>query len=339
MSAANDEGLSGLSPAEKLAILAVIDGASFADAANSTGLPVDRVECIWIRHHNGLKDAMKQAAKQFIAYTLDNSPEPRPWDMMDEILEELGHRRSDLIPDNEADRGRVEQLEKQVKSRYREANLKKLPTDSVPKAKPEMAPIRVEQETRTPKPETPPTEDHIYTSTPNPDGKTATIFEDGKSIGRVPADKAEGFLIDLRAAKTAPIPVTRRAITAAKDTLRERLTAQQDDDLTNAMEPLAELMEKMPPDERKPWVEQQIEDWLAPIREQQAAGIEQHDSIPDGVRPAVAASLTRGIMADIMAELGFPHPDDVPQTEVDRERMMVEKQQRQEALKRNPQNA
>ncbi len=123
-----------------------------------------------------------------------------------------------------------------------------------------------------PKPDTKPAAtDDEYTAVPNPDGKTATIHENGKPIGNVPADKAEGFLTDLRNAKTAPIPVTRRAITAAKDTLRERLTAQQDDDLTNAMEPLAELMEKMPPDERQPWVEQQIEDWLAPIRAEQEA--------------------------------------------------------------------
>jgi hypothetical protein len=263
MNAANDEGVSGFSPTEKLAIRAVLDGASFGDAANSTGLPVDQVECICTRYHNGLAEAMKQGAIQFIADSLDNSPAP---------------------------------------------------ADTSTPATPKEATPASGLTTRT-----------------NPDGTVTILDEKGKALDTYPADQVEAKLEELREAPKQPYHIGRVAINKAKSTLISPLTATQNDQLSDAVQALHPIMAGMPVEERGPWVTDQIEAWLAPIREQQEAGIEQHDSTPDEGRHAAMDSPPRDMWDEILEEIGLPRWEDIPETDADRVRMQAEKRKRQDS--------
>jgi hypothetical protein len=388
MNAANEEGVSGFSPAEKLAIRAVLDGASFGDAANSTGLPVDQVERICTRYHNGLAEAMKQGAIQFIANSLDDSPAPQPWDMMDDILAELGAPHPDDVPETEADRERMEAEKQQrhdsmpdgvqpvaINSPSRNmmddilAELGLLEWDMYPKdeadrprvealiakrkgepsgagtAKPK-APATPEAAAEQPNPAQP--EDGITTER-NPDG-TFNVYDDGVLMeSNVPEAELAAALAELRNPRTLARAEATKAIRAAKDTLAKPLPESKELELSKAMDGIVDELLTMPAEQRLPWIEQQIEDWLAPIREQEAdwlasqlseeptTGIEQHDSTPDEGRHAAMDSPPRDMIDEILEEIGLPRWEDIPKTEADRIRMQAEKQQRQEALKRNPQ--
>ena len=100
-----------LSPAEKSAVRAMLDGASSCDAARSTGLAPDRVGAIYTQFQRSLVDVMEDSARQFVAESLshpsiDAMPEVKGGlgcqsldGMMTDIMRDLGFPPLEEIDD------------------------------------------------------------------------------------------------------------------------------------------------------------------------------------------------------------------------------------------------